>query len=57
VCVHDYRLEVVVSRDDLDEQGRVVDLDVLDLALRGLADRLVDADLDGVTGAETGAGP
>jgi hypothetical protein len=30
---------------------------VLDLGLRGLADRLVDADLDDVIGAETGAGP
>ena len=27
---HDYRLEVVVRRDDLDERGMVVDLDLLD---------------------------
>ncbi|HEU4426611.1 MAG TPA: 6-carboxytetrahydropterin synthase [Pilimelia sp.] len=52
---HDYRLEVVASRDDLDERGMVVDLDVLDRALRGLVDLLRDADLDQVVGPETGA--
>ena len=30
---HDYRLDVVVSRADLDERGMVCDLDVLDAAL------------------------
>ena len=30
---HDYRLDVVVRRDDLDERGMVVDLDLLDRAL------------------------
>ena len=30
---HDYRLDVVVRRDDLDERGMVVDLDLLDQAL------------------------
>lgn len=43
---HDYRLDVVVRRDELDERGMVVDLDVLDEALRSAA-RIVDgADLD-----------
>jgi 6-pyruvoyltetrahydropterin/6-carboxytetrahydropterin synthase len=45
---HDYRLDVVVRRDELDEQGMVVDLDRLDAALRGAAARLAGADLDQV---------
>jgi 6-pyruvoyl-tetrahydropterin synthase len=52
---HDYRLELVVSRDDLDDRGMVVDLDVLDDALKGLTDLLDGADLDAVIGPETGA--
>jgi 6-pyruvoyltetrahydropterin/6-carboxytetrahydropterin synthase len=45
---HDYRLDVVVRRDELDERGMVVDLDRLDDALRGVAERVGDADLDRV---------
>ena len=45
---HDYRLDVVVRRDDLDERGMVVDLDVLDAALDGAARRVDGADLDAV---------
>ena len=45
---HDYRLDVVVRRDELDEHGMVVDLDRLEAALRGAAARLADADLDQV---------
>ena len=45
---HDYRLDVVVRRDDLDERGMVVDLDVLDAALGGAARRVDGADLDAV---------
>ena len=45
---HDYRLDVVVRRDDLDERGMVVDLDVLDSALGGAARRVDGADLDEV---------
>lgn len=45
---HDYRLEATVSRAALDEQGMVVDLDLLDAALRRLVDRLTGADLDEV---------
>jgi 6-pyruvoyltetrahydropterin/6-carboxytetrahydropterin synthase len=52
---HDYRLEVVATRDGLDERGMVVDLDVLDGALRELAGVLADADLDRVVGPDTGA--
>jgi 6-pyruvoyl-tetrahydropterin synthase len=45
---HDYRLEVVVRRDDLDERGMVVDLALLDQAL-GDAAALVDgADLESI---------
>jgi 6-pyruvoyltetrahydropterin/6-carboxytetrahydropterin synthase len=49
---HDYRLDVVVRRDDLDERGMVVDLDLLDDALRGAAGRVADADLEEVVRAE-----
>jgi 6-pyruvoyl-tetrahydropterin synthase len=45
---HDYRLDVVVRRDELDEQGMVVDLDRLDAALRSAADRVAGADLEEV---------
>jgi 6-pyruvoyl-tetrahydropterin synthase len=51
---HDYRLEVVASRDKLDERGMVVDLDVLDQGLRALVGRLDGADLDRLVGAEAG---
>lgn len=52
---HDYRLEVVASRDVLDARGMVVDLDLLDRALSDLADLLRDADLDRVLGGDAGA--
>ena len=43
---HDYKLEVVVRREELDERGMVVDLDVLATALQDTAARLDGADLD-----------
>ena len=43
---HDYRIDVVVSRDDLDDRGMVVDLDVLQEALAGLVSVVEDKDLD-----------
>ena len=49
---HDYRLDVVVRRDDLDERGMVVDLDVLDEALRAAAAQVEGADLETVVPAE-----
>jgi 6-pyruvoyltetrahydropterin/6-carboxytetrahydropterin synthase len=49
---HDYRLDVVVRRDDLDERGMVVDLDLLDKALRDAAGQVADADLENVVDAE-----
>jgi 6-pyruvoyltetrahydropterin/6-carboxytetrahydropterin synthase len=45
---HDYRLDVVVSRDALDERGMVVDLDVLDDALTQVVAVVDGADLDEV---------
>ena len=43
---HDYRLDVVVRRNDLDEWGMVVDLDLLDRALREAAAQVDGADLE-----------
>jgi 6-pyruvoyltetrahydropterin/6-carboxytetrahydropterin synthase len=43
---HDYRIDVLVRRDELDDGGMVVDLDRLDAALRRTADKVADADLD-----------
>ena len=43
---HDYRLDVVVSRGDLDERGMVVDLDLLGDALRHAATQIEDDDLE-----------
>ena len=45
---HDYRLDVVVRRDDLDERGMVVDLDLLDGALREAAAQVDGADLEDI---------
>ncbi len=52
---HTYRLDVVVSREHLDERGMVVDLDVLEQAMRRIADMVDGADLDDVVGPATGA--
>ena len=49
---HDYRFDVVVRRDDLDERGMVVDLDVLDDALRAAAGRVDGVDLETVVPAD-----
>ena len=43
---HDYRLEVVIGRGDLDSRGMVCDLDVLDAALAAVADEVRDVDLE-----------
>jgi len=43
---HDYRIDAVVERDVLDDSGMVCDLDVLDAALAGVADRVRDVDLE-----------
>lgn len=49
---HDYRLDVRVTRADLDDRGMVVDLDVLDAALASVVQRVVGADLERVTGLD-----
>ncbi len=49
---HDYRLDVVVHRDDLDERGMVVDLDLLDGALQDAAARVDGVDLETVVQAD-----
>ena len=43
---HDYRIEVVVRRRELDDRGMVCDLDVLDAALREVGARLDGQDLE-----------
>ena len=43
---HDYRLEVVASRRDLDERGMVCDLDHLERALRDTVDIVKGKDLE-----------
>lgn len=45
---HDYRLEVVLSRERLDERGMVCDLDVLDAALQRIDDVVRDQDLEAI---------
>ena len=52
---HDYRLDVVVRRDDLDERGMVVDLDLLDGALRDAAAVVDGADLEKIQPADAAA--
>jgi 6-pyruvoyl-tetrahydropterin synthase len=43
---HDYRIEVVVERRDLDERAMVCDLDLLEEALSDLAGRIEGKDLE-----------
>jgi 6-pyruvoyltetrahydropterin/6-carboxytetrahydropterin synthase len=43
---HDYRIDVVVTRDELDDQGMVCDLDVLRAALGAAADEVRDRNLE-----------
>jgi 6-pyruvoyltetrahydropterin/6-carboxytetrahydropterin synthase len=43
---HDYRLDVVVEREKLDDRGMVCDLDVLDAALQRIDDKLRDQNLE-----------
>ena len=43
---HDYRIDVVAARGDLDEHGMVCDLDVLRSALDDIVGRLRDRNLE-----------
>ncbi len=45
---HDYRIELVVERAELDGRGMVCDLDVLDAGLAALADEVRDKDLEAI---------
>jgi 6-pyruvoyltetrahydropterin/6-carboxytetrahydropterin synthase len=45
---HDYRLDVVVRRDGLDDRGMVVDLDVLKDALERTVAQIEDRDLEAI---------
>jgi 6-pyruvoyltetrahydropterin/6-carboxytetrahydropterin synthase len=52
---HDYRVEVVVERDELDDKGMVCDLDVLDAALADVADTVRDENLEKIRPEEAEA--
>ena len=52
---HDYRVEVVVERESLDERGMVCDLDVLEAALGEAAAELEGKDLDTIRPPEAEA--
>jgi 6-pyruvoyl-tetrahydropterin synthase len=43
---HDYRIEIVVDREQLDDRGMVCDLDVLEAALNGLTSRVEGRNLE-----------
>jgi 6-pyruvoyltetrahydropterin/6-carboxytetrahydropterin synthase len=51
---HDYRIEVVVDREQLDDRGMVCDLDVLEAALAELTGRVEGRNLEEIrpAGAE-----
>jgi 6-pyruvoyltetrahydropterin/6-carboxytetrahydropterin synthase len=49
---HDYRIEVVVARDELDDRGVVCDLDVLFDGLDEVLGRLEGRDLDEIRPAD-----
>jgi 6-pyruvoyltetrahydropterin/6-carboxytetrahydropterin synthase len=49
---HDYRIEVIVERDGLDERGVVCDLDVLGAGLDDVVARIAGRDLDEIKPAD-----
>ena len=52
---HDYRLEVLVERERLDDRGMVCDLDVLDAALQRIDDTVRDKNLEVIRPADAEA--
>src|ERR1700732_4952932 len=52
---HDYRIEIVVDRQQLDERGMVCDLDVLEAALTELTSRVEGRNLEEIRPAGVGA--
>ncbi len=49
---HNYRIEVIVERDGLDERGVVCDLDVLGAGLDDVVARIAGRDLDEIKPAD-----
>ena len=52
---HDYRIEIVVDREQLDKRGMVCDLDVLEAALTELSGRIEGRNLEEIRPAEAEA--
>ena len=52
---HDYRIDVVVERAELDEHGMVCDLDALRAALGAIVDRIDGRDLEEIRPPEAEA--
>lgn len=52
---HDYRIEIVVSRDQLDDRAMVCDLDVLEEALTELTGRIEGRNLEEIRPADAEA--
>lgn len=52
---HDYRIEVVVERAELDERAMVCDLDLLEAALADLTARIEEKDLEDAIQPDAGA--
>jgi 6-pyruvoyltetrahydropterin/6-carboxytetrahydropterin synthase len=52
---HDYRIEIVVDREQLDDRGMVCDLDVLEAALAELTGRVEGRNLEEIRPAEAEA--
>ena len=52
---HDYRIEIVVDRERLDDRGMVCDLDVLEAALGELTGRVEGRNLEEIRPAEAEA--
>src|SRR5260370_39788792 len=54
---HDYRIEIVVDREQLDDRGMVCDLDVLEAALTELTSRVEGRNLEEIRPAGAAAVP
>ena len=52
---HDYRIDIVVDREQLDDRGMVCDLDVLEAALTELTSQVEDRNLEEIRPAEAEA--
>jgi 6-pyruvoyltetrahydropterin/6-carboxytetrahydropterin synthase len=52
---HDYRIEIMVSRDQLDDRAMVCDLDVLEDALSRLTERIEGRNLEQIRPADAEA--